>query len=84
MSGNRKQTAARLARAAERLDKKAGRPKCIATIIEMSEQPTKVFMVLMACPSGACASCDDARARLWTSAPSGPTPFDGPRKDDNW
>jgi hypothetical protein len=81
MSGNRKQTAARLARAAEQLDKKAGRPKCIATVVEMSERPGKVFMILMACPSGACARCDAARAAVWTRPPSEPKPFDGPRKE---
>ena len=68
MSGNRKQAAARLARAVEQLDKKAGRPKCIATVVEMSEQPGKVFMILMACPSGTCARCGDARARLGGAA----------------
>jgi hypothetical protein len=37
---------------------------CRALVIEHAEQSGKVFMLLMPC-AGPCATCTDARERLW-------------------
>jgi hypothetical protein len=59
----KRRPADQLARATHKLASLS--PKCIAVVVEHSEHPGRIFMILMACPKSArCAKCDDARAPL--------------------